>query len=89
MTTEVVSRSAGASIRDMVPDGWYLTSDAAAKVGKSVDTLRRYKRDAIFLPSGFMWAGTLKVALYSDKDIDALREVAAKQRPGPKSRESA
>jgi hypothetical protein len=73
----------------MVPDGWYLTSDAAALVGRSADTLRKYKRDDIFAPSGFMWAGTLKVALYSEKDIEELRKVAARQRPGPKSKESA
>lgn len=89
MTREVTKRQAGASIRDMVPDGWYLTSDAAALVGRSADTLRKYKRDAIYVPEGFMWAGTLKVALYSVKDIDALRKVAAEQRPGPKAKESA
>lgn len=89
MTKEVVKRQAGASIRDMVPDGWYLTSDAAALVGRSTDTLRKYKRDGIFSPEGFMWAGSLKVALYSKSDIDTLRRIAAEQRPGPKTKESA
>lgn len=85
MTTEVVVRhQPGASIAQSVPDGWHLVSDAGELVGRSADTLRKYRRDQIFVPSGYMMAGTLKCYLYSDEDIKALKELIPKIKPGRK-----
>lgn len=74
---------AGNSIGGMVPDGWHLRSEAAVLVGKSFDTLRRWDRDGIYKPSGQMKVGRLTCHLYSDADIEAMRNIANTLKPGP------
>lgn len=83
-TAPAVEHQSGASIRHLVPDGWHLVSDAASQVGKSVDTLRRWNREEVFVPSGHMNVGELRVSLYSDEDIKELKRVAKTIRPGRK-----
>lgn len=76
----------GASIRHLVPDGWFLVSDAAKQVGKSKDTLVRWRKgvEPTFTPSGYMTVGKLTIYLYSPKDIEELREIAKTMKPGRK-----
>lgn len=82
----------GNGIGGMVPDGWYTRAEAARQVGRNPDRLKTWHRKSlagdkaydIASPSGHMWAGTLKVWLYNDKDIEAMKEFAANQKPGRK-----
>jgi DNA-binding transcriptional MerR regulator len=73
------------TIGRMVPDGWYLTSDAARMVGKHPDTLRRWRKEGIFIPSGEMKAGALTTNLYSEEDIAKMKKLVATLRPGKKA----
>lgn len=89
MTIASVAPTHGASIKALVPDGWYTVSDAAAQVGKSADTLTLWrkgskKQEPVFIPSGHMMVGELKVYLYSESDIEELKQIAKTRRPGRK-----
>jgi len=75
---------AGNSIGAKTPDSWYTRSRAARLVNRSPDTLKRWHKSGLCIPSGNMSAGKLKVWLYSDGDIQALKEVARNQKPGRK-----
>jgi DNA-binding transcriptional MerR regulator len=75
---------AGNSIGAKAPDNWYTRSRAARLINRSPDTLKRWHKSGLFIPSGNMSAGKLKVWLYSDSDIQTLKEVAQKQKPGRK-----
>jgi hypothetical protein len=57
-------------------------------IGRSRDTLRRWRISEEFVPSFKMDAGELEVWLYSDDDIERLRKFAATKKPGrpPKNR---
>lgn len=84
------SNSIGANVRD----GWHTRAEAAVLVGRDSDTLKRWKRKAeagdtfydAATPSGYMQAGLLKVALYSDEDVEALRLFADNQKSGRRKR---
>lgn len=72
-------------IVDTMP-GKYTVSQAAAMVGRSVDTLRRWREEGVFVPASTMTNSTGGVIayLYSEEDIVALRKIAAEMKPGPK-----
>lgn len=72
----------GGTIGMTVPDGWFTVGQAAAQCGRSTDTLKRWARSGRFRPSGVMRAGELDVSLYSERDIELLREVAANTHAG-------
>lgn len=87
----------GNSIGDRVPEGWYTRHQAAAMVGRTYDTLKRWAKlgeeaveagkesDYILaIPSGTMKAGQLDVHLYNDQDIANLQEIARTRVPGVK-----
>jgi hypothetical protein len=57
---------------------------AAYLAGRSVDTLIRWQKKGLVVPSDYMQAGKLKVWLYTDDDILELRKAALTQRPGRK-----
>lgn len=61
-------------------------------VGRSADTLVRWRKgrpgsDPIFEPSGYMEVGEthMKVYLYSEEDIEAMRQIVKTMKTGPKS----
>lgn len=84
MTTASEHVPGTAGIKGLVPEGWHLVSEAAELVGRSADTLTRYRKEGTFIPSGHMKVGTLKVYLYSEADIVELKALAETIRPGPK-----
>lgn len=68
-------------------DGEFITtSEAAAKVGRSTVQVQRYRRRGEFVPSKIEKVGDINVPLYSEEDIERLKEFIATQRPGPKSK---
>ena len=71
-------------VREMVPTR-YTTSQAAALVGRSVDTLRRWREDGVFEPSDHRDFGHTRVWLYTREDIDNMRKIARSMKTGPKS----
>jgi hypothetical protein len=54
---------------------YYLVSDAAAMVGRSADTLTRWRRSGkVAAPSAIARFGRYKIHLYTDDDIAELQE---------------
>jgi len=76
----------GNGIGRKAPDNTYTASGAAYLVNRSPDTVRRWHRQGLCVPSKSMKAGQLTVWLYTLDDIKKLREVARTQRPGRKPR---
>jgi DNA-binding transcriptional MerR regulator len=68
-------------VRRMVPTRYTIT-EAAKKVGRSTDTLRRWQEDGTFSPDDSVQMGKLKVRLYTDADIERLRKIAKAKKPG-------
>ena len=68
--------------------GYYTTADTAELIGKSEDTLRRWKRNGTFIPTHFAEHGQLRVDCYSPEDIVALLKIAKDIHPGRKSRQN-
>lgn len=79
-------RKSGNGIGRVVPDGYHTRSMAAAQVGRSIDTLKRWQETGVYKPTTQMVVGSLRVWLYSDADIELMKEVAAMQRPGKKAK---
>lgn len=67
-----------------IPPGFYTRSQASRLVGRSVDTLKRWHKKGLVVPSSFIEAGSLKVWAYSEEDIGRLVAVAVTQKPGRK-----
>lgn len=74
----------GNGIGRMAPDNTVTASGAAYLVNRSVDTIRRWHRKGLCVPSQSMKAGQLTVWLYTPEDIKKLRDVARQQKPGRK-----
>lgn len=85
-----------AQIRNAIPGGHTVT-EAAELVGKSVDTLLRWRRTGVFVPSRVYQAGSIQVPVYTGADIEAMRRIHLKPgrrpsadsapRPSPPSRD--
>ena len=71
-------------VRRMTPTR-YTVKEAAAKVGRSPDTLSRWRKRGTFLPSDSIQVGELTVWLYTDSDIEVMRDLARGLKPGRKS----
>ncbi len=82
MKTENISDK----VRRMSPTR-YTVNEAAARVGRSPDTLRRWRLDGTYMPSDTMQAGSLTVYLYTDQDLENLKRIAKKKRPGRKKKD--
>lgn len=87
--TEVAAWPGGGSLKDSIPPGWHMTSEAAAAVGRTADTLRRWKDDGTYEPSGYTTRGELTISLYSDDDINIMRGIAATKKAGRPPKEEA
>ena len=74
----------GNSIGRRAPANTHTRVAAAYLVGRSVDTLKRWHKQGLCVPSASMQAGKLRVWLYTDEDMLKLREVARRQKPGRK-----
>jgi hypothetical protein len=69
----------GSGIAKRAPSGFYTRTDAAQAVGRSKATLKRWEKDGLCAPSGFMDMGSLRVVLYSDADLQHLQTIASEQ----------
>lgn len=78
------TRETGNGIGRQTPPHRHTRVAAAHLTGRSVDTLKRWHKKGLMVPSDYMQAGKLKVWLYTDEDILRLRKVASSQRPGRK-----
>lgn len=76
----------GNSIGRRTPANMHTRVAAAYLVGRSVDTLKRWQKQGLVVPSQSMQAGKLRVWLYTDDDMMKLRDVAKRQKPGRKPR---
>lgn len=78
------------SIGRAVPEGWYTTAEAAKMVGRSQDTVKRWRQGdtPLFMPSRQVQMGRLTVYLYSADDITQMRLLAKTLRPGRKPTEN-
>lgn len=76
--------SDGSSIGAIAPDKMYTRVQAARIIGRSPDTLKRWQKKGLALPSVRMKAGQLLVWLYTDDDIEILKHVASTCKPGRK-----
>lgn len=72
-----------AMVRRMSPTR-YTVNEAASLVGRSPDTLVRWRRAGIYEPSDSMKVGSLTVWLYTDDDIRYMKEMAKDLKPGRK-----
>lgn len=76
----------------MVPEGYYTRAEAARHVNRDPDRLKAWHRkflagDTAYKtasPSAHMMAGTLKVWLYSDEDVENMKQFVANSKPGRK-----
>lgn len=57
----------------------YTVDEAAQKVGVSRDTLARWRKKGVYLPSDYRDFGQLKVWLYTDDDLTAMKRMKAKR----------
>lgn len=69
------------AVRQMHPPR-YTTSQAAELVGRSEDTLARWRRKGYAKPSDSRTFGSVEVPLYTDEDIAEMRRLAKTIRPG-------
>ena len=74
----------GGIVKGMTP-ARYTTPQAAALVGRSVDTLRRWRSTGIYPATHKAKFGRLEVYLYSDEDIVAMRKILTTLHSGPKT----
>lgn len=75
-------------LSDGIPDGWHTRGDAAKRVGRSRDTLKRWASDGTYAPTGYITRGQLKVWLYSTEDIDNLINIASGKKAGRPKKET-
>lgn len=71
----------GNSIGTKVPDGYHTRSKAAVLIGRHPDTLRKWRKEGMLIPSAWMKAGKLKVFLYDDEDIAEGKRIARGEIP--------
>jgi predicted site-specific integrase-resolvase len=62
----------------------YSTREAAKKLGRTLITLQRHIKAGTIQPPPVVEVGTVKVRLWSDRDIEKARKVLAKTKPGRK-----
>lgn len=76
-----------AMVRRMHPPR-YTTGEVAGMVGRSFDTIARWRRTGLVMPSDSFMFGSVRVWLYTDDDVERLKELAKVQRPGRKAQTS-
>lgn len=74
----------GNGIGAITPPEWFTRSKASKRIGRSIDTLKRWQKLDILIPSGNMPVGKLIVWLYSEEDIQKGMLIKDEQKPGRK-----
>ncbi|AKL88350.1 MerR-like transcriptional regulator [Gordonia phage GMA6] len=70
-----------------IPEGWFTRSQVAARIGKSVDTIRRWHASGIYKSTRQEQFGSVNVWLYSEEDVAAMKHIARTIRPGRVAKE--
>lgn len=73
------------AIRAMSPPR-YTVSEAAKAVGRSEDTLVRWRKNGTYMPSERRVFGSIGVWLYTEQDIVRMKQIKKSIKPGRKSR---
>ena len=75
----------GTKVRAMSPSR-FTTSEAARLVGRSEDTLIRWRKAGVFVPdeSNRVRYGSLLVWLYTESDIEDMKQISKTLKPGRK-----
>ncbi len=81
-------KDTGNSIGANTPEHTYTRSRAAYQLNRSVSTLIRWHKQGLYVPSASMQSGKLKVWLYTEADIAALKTLSRAQKPGRKPKPS-
>ena len=66
----------------------YSTREAAKKLGRTILTLQRHIAAGTIKPPPLLKVGTVKVRLWSNRDIEKVRKVLAGIKPGRKKKAS-
>ena len=66
----------------------FTVKQAAKRVGRSVDTLKRWRTSGLYVPARTMEFGSTTVHLYTEDDIDNMKALAKTQRPGRKKKDA-
>lgn len=77
--------NAGGGILNLLPEGYSTLTQAAAAIGCSPDTLRRWKKDGTLVPEKSVRAGKedgpgVEIACYSAEDIEAGKKIWTERR---------
>lgn len=83
-----MSDSISTAVKAMKPRR-YTVTEAAEKIGKSPDTLKRWRVTGVFVPSDSRTFGKVVVPLYTADDIKEMRKIAKTMRPGRKKKTDA
>lgn len=67
--------------------GYYTAAEVARIIGRSPDTMKRWRKEGSVVPSESTQVGTLTVHLYTDDDVQLARAFAAGQKTGPKMKD--
>jgi predicted transcriptional regulator len=66
--------------------GKYTTREAAKKLGRTVLTIQRHIAAGTIDAPQLLTVGTVQVRMWSDRDIERVRKVLSRIKPGPKSK---
>lgn len=80
--------NSGNGIGRITPNDWLTRSKASKRVGRSIDTLKRWHKLGLCVPSGKMQVGKLDVWLYSEADIEKLIHLTHTQKVGRKPKQT-
>jgi predicted transcriptional regulator len=67
--------------------GRYTTREAAKKLGRTVVTIQRHIAAGTIDAPQLLTVGTVQVRMWSDRDIEKVRKVLSRLRPGPKPKQ--
>lgn len=76
----------GNSVGRVVPAGYYTTANVAAYVGRSIDTVKRWRDTEILVPKRRERIYGENVWLYSEEEREIAKKLAASQKRNLKNR---
>ena len=76
------------NLLDVIPEGWLTRRQAARAIGRSYDTIARWERKGIYVPSRCVLVGRLTISLYSAADVKQMKRIALGMRSPRQSRKA-
>lgn len=64
--------------------GLLLEGDVADIIGRSHSTIRRWRRENRIVPTHYVDQGATRIWLYTEENVQRVREIASEIRPGRK-----